>query len=355
MVVDVSETAVERTRPKVRIVLGPDGAVFYDPKNAENLTEEEITLVRWLARGFYGDHPTEPGTSWTVDQSANGHVDVERYRVVARDAHQIALEYGLEEKVAGATGYEGTRGGSLVYDTALIVPLKATFQTEARRQVGAVLRDDAHVGDADAQVGTAREMRRSDDNGMLAEQRCWPRRFPRWALRSPIPNTRCARSRSTSTCTSRRYAWGPARERPAGVNGAPGADGRFPADRGDFDPRHGSAHDARLDRRPRNIIGITNNARLVIDVAETAVKRTRPKVRVEVATDGVVFYDPKNAENLTEEELALVRCTARAQLLRRSPEPIPGTAWTVDQSSNGFTDVERYRVVARDAHQVTLE
>ena len=136
LVVDVSENAVERTRPKVRIVVGPDGAVFYDPKNAENLTEEEITLVRWLARGFFGDHPTEPGTTWTVDQSANGHVDVERYRVVARDAHQITLEYGLEEKVGGATGYAGTRGGSLTYDTAMIVPVKASFQTEARRQIG---------------------------------------------------------------------------------------------------------------------------------------------------------------------------------------------------------------------------
>jgi hypothetical protein len=137
LVVDVSETATERTRPKVRIVLAPDGAVFYDPKNASNLTEEEITVVRWLARGFLGDRPTELGTSWTVDQSANGHVDIERYRVVARDANQVTLEYALEEKVGGATGYAGTRGGSLVYDTAMIVPLKATFQTEARRQVGA--------------------------------------------------------------------------------------------------------------------------------------------------------------------------------------------------------------------------
>ena len=136
LVVDVSESAPERTRPKVRVVIGPDGATFYDPKNAESLTEEEITLVRWLARGFYGDHPTEPGTTWTVDQSANGHVDVERYRVVARDAHQVTLDYALEEKVGGAAGYAGTRGGSLVYDTAMIVPVKATFQTESRRQVG---------------------------------------------------------------------------------------------------------------------------------------------------------------------------------------------------------------------------
>ncbi|HEV2738477.1 MAG TPA: hypothetical protein VGU66_07860 [Candidatus Elarobacter sp.] len=137
LIVDVAENALERMRPKVRIVLGPDGAVFYDPRNAANLTEEEIAVVRWLARGFYGDHPTEPGTVWTVDQSANGHVDLEHYRVVARDAHNVTLDYALEEKAPGATGYAATREGSLVYDIALIVPVKATFQSEARRQIGA--------------------------------------------------------------------------------------------------------------------------------------------------------------------------------------------------------------------------
>ncbi len=136
LVVDVAENALERMRPKVRIVIAPDGAMFFDPKNAVNLTEEEIAVARWLARGFYGDHPTEPGTAWTVDQSANGHVDLEHYRVVARDAHNVTLEYALEEKVPGATGYAATREGSLVYDTAYIVPVKATFQSESRRQVG---------------------------------------------------------------------------------------------------------------------------------------------------------------------------------------------------------------------------
>jgi hypothetical protein len=137
LVVDVSENALERMRPKVRIVLGPDGAIFYDPREARNLSEEEIAVVRWLARGFYGDRPTDPGTTWTVDQSANGHVDLEHYRVVAHDAHNVTLEYALEEKVPGAAGYAATREGSLVYDTALIVPIKATFRSEARRQVGA--------------------------------------------------------------------------------------------------------------------------------------------------------------------------------------------------------------------------
>jgi hypothetical protein len=137
LVIDVAETAVKRTRPKVRVEVASDGAVFYDPKNAENLTEEELALVRWLARGFYGDHPTEPGTAWTVDQSANGFVDVEHYRVVARDANHVTLEYTQEQKAAGTSLFAGSRGGSLVYDTVLAVPLRATFQGEARRQVGA--------------------------------------------------------------------------------------------------------------------------------------------------------------------------------------------------------------------------
>ena len=206
--------APERTRPKVRIVLGPDGAVFYDPKNAENLTEEEITLVRWLARGFYGDHPTDPGTSWTVDQSANGHVDVERYRVVARDAHQITLDYALEEKVGGATGYAGTRGGSLVYDTAMIVPVKASFQTESRRQVGTAYETHAHLRLPDAQVGQLREMTRVGVRRRARGRSCWRRRSRR-SPPSPIPRTRCGRSPSRSTCTSPRCAWRRARARPA--------------------------------------------------------------------------------------------------------------------------------------------
>jgi hypothetical protein len=136
LVLDIAETAVRRTRAKVRIAVAPDGVVFYDPKNAEDLTEEELALVRWLARGFYGDHPTEPGTAWTVDQSANGFSDVEHYRVVARDAQRVTLDYTQEQKMSGTGGFAGTRGGSLVYDTARTVPVHAQFRSESRRQTG---------------------------------------------------------------------------------------------------------------------------------------------------------------------------------------------------------------------------
>lgn len=137
LVIDVAETAVKRTHPKVRIEVAPDGVLFYERKNVENLTDEELALVRWLARGFYGDHPTDIGTAWTVDQSSNGYSDVEHYRVVARDAHHVTLEYTQEQKASGAELFAGSRGGSLVYDIALAVPVRATFRGESRRQIGA--------------------------------------------------------------------------------------------------------------------------------------------------------------------------------------------------------------------------
>jgi hypothetical protein len=136
LIVEVSETATERTRPNVRVAVATDGSMVYDPKDAPNLTEEEIAVLRWLARGFYGDRPTTAGTSWTVDLSANGRTDIERYRVIAKEAQRVTLDYALEEKVGGTSGYDATREGSLLYDTAMIVPVKATFQTQARRQVG---------------------------------------------------------------------------------------------------------------------------------------------------------------------------------------------------------------------------
>jgi hypothetical protein len=137
LLLDVAETAVQRTRAKVRVAVAPDGAVFYDPKNADDLTEEELALARWLARGFYGDHPTEPGTTWTVDQSANGFSDVEHYRVVAHDAQLVTLDYTQQQSTLGSGAFAGSRGGSLVYDTALTVPVRAAFRSESRRQIGA--------------------------------------------------------------------------------------------------------------------------------------------------------------------------------------------------------------------------
>ena len=136
LVVEIAEDAPKRERPKVKVGVAADGTLVYDPANYDKLTEEELAVVRWLGRNFYGDHPKDVGTAWTVDQSTNGHTDIERYRVLARDDNQVTLDYALEERTTIAGGYAGNREGSLVYDRAMVVPVKASFDGVARRQLG---------------------------------------------------------------------------------------------------------------------------------------------------------------------------------------------------------------------------
>jgi hypothetical protein len=136
LVVDITEDAPKRARPKVRVGVAADGSLLYNPADANNLSEEEMAVVRWLARGFYGDHPTAVGTAWVVDQSSSGRTDIERYRVLARDDNRVTLDYAAEERTTVAGGYAGNREGSLVYDTAMVVPVKASFEGVARRQLG---------------------------------------------------------------------------------------------------------------------------------------------------------------------------------------------------------------------------
>ncbi len=135
LVVDVAEDAPSRAHPKVRVVIGPTGEMVYDLRRDGDLSEEERALVRWLARGFYGEHSLEPGTVWTVDDSSNGATVVEHYRVLSSEPHLVTLDYQLDEKTKGSEGFSGRRTGSLVYDTALIVPVKAEFREDARRMV----------------------------------------------------------------------------------------------------------------------------------------------------------------------------------------------------------------------------
>ncbi|HTD37792.1 MAG TPA: hypothetical protein VK669_09775 [Candidatus Limnocylindrales bacterium] len=136
LVVEIAEDAPKRERPKVKVGIAADGTLFYDAANYDNLTEEELAVVRWLGRSFYGDHPKEVGTAWTVDQSTNGHTDIERYRVLARDDARVTLDYALEERTSSVGGFAGTRAGSIVYDTVMILPVKVSFESVARRQLG---------------------------------------------------------------------------------------------------------------------------------------------------------------------------------------------------------------------------
>jgi hypothetical protein len=143
LVADVAETAPGRTRAKVRLAVSHDGSVASDPKSVNDVTEEEISLARWLARGFYSDHPREAGAGWTVDQSGNGVVTAEHYRVLSAADQRVTLAYTLEQSDSKAS-FAMTRTGSLVYDTGVVVPISAAYEGQARRQMSEAV-DETHT------------------------------------------------------------------------------------------------------------------------------------------------------------------------------------------------------------------
>ena len=135
LLVDFAENAIGRTRAKVRFAITGDGQVSVDPKKLDDVSQEEAALARWLARGFFGEHPTDRGTEWTVDQSGNGLTSAEHYRVTAASENRVTLEYRMEEKTAGVASFGETRQGSLIHDTTLIVPVQVKYEGEARREL----------------------------------------------------------------------------------------------------------------------------------------------------------------------------------------------------------------------------
>jgi hypothetical protein len=135
LVADLAESAPERTRAKVRFAVLSDGTVTYDPKYFDDVSEEEIALARWLARGFYSYHPQSVGAFWTVDQSGDGVVSAEHYRVLAVADRKVTLNYEFEEKHSGPDSMVATRSGSVVYDTGFIVPVRVSYEAHSRREL----------------------------------------------------------------------------------------------------------------------------------------------------------------------------------------------------------------------------
>ena len=127
IVVDVAENASGRARPKVRVAITNAGALTYDPRQAQNVTEEETVVLHTLARGFLGDE-TSPGASWNVDGSGNGVTELEHYRVLSKADSQVSLDYKMESSAKGVNAFNLTRLGSIVYDAKYVVPVTLHYQ-----------------------------------------------------------------------------------------------------------------------------------------------------------------------------------------------------------------------------------
>ncbi|HTJ27234.1 MAG TPA: hypothetical protein VMA36_13825 [Candidatus Limnocylindria bacterium] len=137
LLVDTTENAAGRMEPKTIVSIGGDGRLSYDAKQQAPLSDEQTALLRWLARTFYADRSTDPGTAWSVDLNSGPNKGVERYRVISNADGKVDLEYRLEANGSTPSTYTLTRSGTIVYDTKLTVPVQVSYRGDQHDRGGA--------------------------------------------------------------------------------------------------------------------------------------------------------------------------------------------------------------------------
>jgi hypothetical protein len=133
LVVDVSEDAPPRRAPVVRVGI-TEKALLYDP--ARVVTDEERTLLHFLARAFVGATELAPGTAWTEDMSAGATRDRTTYTVTSVDvpAKTVALDIVGSSSASGPNGFDTRTRGTMTYDTGVLVPSAIEIRTDTNIQ-----------------------------------------------------------------------------------------------------------------------------------------------------------------------------------------------------------------------------
>jgi len=133
LVVDVREEAAERVAPRMRVAIGPTGHLNYPP--APPLFDEEVALLRLLARSLVGTESHALGTSWAVEDSGKGYASKTVYRVVGAEATgDLRLDLNGEYRQDGLDNILGVVQGKLAYDQSKLVPRSASLDSQARRE-----------------------------------------------------------------------------------------------------------------------------------------------------------------------------------------------------------------------------
>jgi hypothetical protein len=139
LILEVSENSDKRKAGPTRVALQSDGALLYT-QGDKPLNEEEVVLLKLLARGVIGSTPRTAGESWSVENVGDKYKSTTTFRVTSEPA-PASLNLDLEEVYAstGAPAYAGTMHGSVNYDPRLSVPIKAHLErsTRSEKQDGA--------------------------------------------------------------------------------------------------------------------------------------------------------------------------------------------------------------------------
>jgi len=136
LLVDVSETGVERSAPVSRLVLHLDGT-YEMLVNQRPLTEEEAALVPFLARGYIGPQSHPLNDSWEVDGKLDKFTSKTKFHVTAVKTETEAIAFDEEYAFSGAEGFTGVGHGDVDYDPGKLVPERVgLFLTMRLQQMG---------------------------------------------------------------------------------------------------------------------------------------------------------------------------------------------------------------------------
>jgi hypothetical protein len=136
LLVDVSESGVDRSAPVSRLVLHLDGT-YEMLVNQKPMTEEESALVPFLARGYIGPQLHPLNDSWEVDGKLDKFTSKTKFHVTAVKTETEAIAFDEEYAYSGAEGFTGVGHGDVDYDPGKLVPERVgLFLTMRLQQMG---------------------------------------------------------------------------------------------------------------------------------------------------------------------------------------------------------------------------
>lgn len=128
LVVMVSERTDRRSASRAEVGIEANGTLRINP--SDTVTEEEKTLLRFLARGLVSGGDFIKGSRWTINASAGETTDRTDYEILLADGNGIVrLNVDRLVKVPGAQAYSAITHGKATYDTRYIVPTEVSFST----------------------------------------------------------------------------------------------------------------------------------------------------------------------------------------------------------------------------------
>jgi hypothetical protein len=134
LVVDITENGPERHAALTRVGIRADGELAYLAAG-QPLNEEQIVLLRFLARSYIGPEDHSVGATWSVENSSANFKSTTKFSVTAvRAPDDEDLDLDESFQFTGARGYTGVRHGKVSYDPSKLVLHKAVIQSTTRAQ-----------------------------------------------------------------------------------------------------------------------------------------------------------------------------------------------------------------------------